>query len=371
MKYQRMPQLEVKKISIKLGSLAVSHANGGVNTEQIRKFASDIASLMAQKTKVCLVTSGAINCGRPILNDKKNDIHFSQAAAAIGQSILMQEYRSVFKEFDLQCAQILLTHEDLKDRQRSLNLKNTIELLLEKNIVPIINENDSVSFEEISFGDNDQLAAGISELLSVDALILFTESGGLYNKDPKESGAHLLTNIPYEEDFKSIKIFAKTGVGKGGMDTKLMAIRKLCPQGITVLLGAYQGQKPILELLNSSAMGSLFAAKKIKNKKVKMLSNLKSSAFIKVDFGAQQALEKNASLLPVGILGIHGKFKRGDVVAVKCKNQIIAYGYSEYDSSFLSKIIGKDSESIAKDFPKLPSKIAIHKNNLLLKREIL
>lgn len=371
MKFQRIPKLDLKRIVLKLGSLAVTRSTGGVHKEQLRAFAKDIAELVQKKVQVVVVTSGAINTGKQYLKDTQKDIHFSQAAAAIGQTILMHEYREIFQSFGFECAQILLTHEDLKDKTRSLNLKNTIELLLEKNIIPILNENDSVSFAEISFGDNDQLASGVTELISADCLILFTESGGLYNKNPKEPDALLLNHVPYQEDFKKIKIFAKTGAGKGGMDTKLMAIRKLSPQGIHVLLSGYQTEHPIFQVLNSEQSGSYFEPLKMKQNNVKMLSLLKSGCFIKIDDGAELALYKNASLLPVGIKGIQGQFKRGDVIAIKKSNQVIAYGFVEYDSRFLAKIIGKKTDQIFELFPKLPSKVVVHKNNLLLKKEIL
>ncbi|MEQ1664644.1 MAG: glutamate 5-kinase, partial [Bdellovibrionales bacterium] len=189
MKIRSEIKVKSKRIVIKLGSLSVTNETGTFRADKITEYAHDIAQLKKMGFEVIVISSGAINSGKHFLkksSDKLNSLSQLQASSAIGQPLLMHEFYKSFHKLELCTAQVLLTHDDIKDSTRYLNLKNTLDALLQNNIIPIVNENDSVSFEEISLGDNDQLAAMVSEVIDADALLLLTESDGLYSADPSQ-----------------------------------------------------------------------------------------------------------------------------------------------------------------------------------------
>lgn len=363
---------KLKRIVVKIGSLGVTEESGGVSEKKIHRLLHDLYRLKENGHQIILVSSGAINTGRSFIKrpeEKKMMISYQQACAAVGQPLLMNAYQKILSLWSWPSAQILVTHEDFKDRTRFLNIRNTILRLLDNGILPIINENDTVSFAEITVGDNDQLAVMVTEAADADGLILLTEADGLYDKNPKEPDAKRFDLIHYSDDFSGVKIAAKTSVGRGGMDTKLRAVRKLTPIGVDVVIGTFLQENPITRLL-SKAGGSLFLGnpQAQTNRRQSWLSTVvKNEAIINIDEGAQTALlQKKTSLLPVGIRKVSGNFKRGDVVNVKYKNKIIAVGISEFSSKELELIKGKKSADISHLITDAPSNVAIHKDNLLL-----
>jgi glutamate 5-kinase len=363
------------RIVVKVGSLAVTDENGGVSSSKIKSLITDLFELKNNGYLPILISSGAINSARGLIkkpDEKKMMISYQQALAAVGQPILMKTYIDTLSEFNWPCAQILVTHEDFKERKRFLNIRNTINRLLENGILPIVNENDTVSFEEITVGDNDQLAVMMTEASDAEKLIILSEADGLFDKNPKEPDAIQFKEIDFRDDFLNVKIAAKTSVGRGGMDTKLKAVRKLTPLGIDVILGSYLHNKAVSRLLLHQG-GTNFKGNPVreKSRRKSWLSTLvKNDCYVIVDDGASTALiDGHTSLLPVGIKKVQGKFKRGDVIQIRHKRKVLAIGLTEYDSSELNLIKGKKSAEINDLLEYIHSKVAIHKDNLLLKKD--
>ncbi|MGZ3788208.1 MAG: glutamate 5-kinase [Bacteriovorax sp.] len=363
------------RIVVKVGSLAVTDELGGVDPSKIKALTADLHELKSRGFLPILISSGAINSGRGLIkrpDEKKMMISYQQALAAVGQPLLMKAYIDALAEFNWPCAQILVTHEDFKERKRFLNIRNTINRLLENGVLPIVNENDTVSFEEITVGDNDQLAVMVTEAADAEKLVLLSEADGLYDKNPKEPDALRFHEIDFRDDFKNVKIAAKTSVGRGGMDTKLKAVRKLTPLGVDVILGSYLHERAVSRLLCQKG-GTNFKGNPIreKSRRKSWLSTLvKNDCFVVVDEGAATSLlDSHTSLLPVGIKKVQGKFKRGEVIQICHKSKVLAVGLSEFDSQELDLIKGKKSAELNELLEYVHSKVAIHKDNLLLKKD--
>lgn len=363
------------RIVVKVGSLAVTDEKGGVSDAKIRALVSDLHHLKTLGHVPILISSGAINTGRSLVlrpDEKKMMISYQQACAAVGQPILMKSYIDALQVLNWPCAQVLVTHEDFKERRRFLNIRNTINRLLENGILPIVNENDTVSFEEITVGDNDQLAVMMTEASDAEKLILLSEADGLFDKNPKEPDARRFEEIDFRDDFSGVKIATKTSVGRGGMDTKLKAVRKLTPLGVDVILGTFLEANAVSRLLLHKG-GTTFKGNPVRQKsrrKSWLSTVVKNDCYVVVDEGAAKALlDSHTSLLPVGIRKVHGKFKRGDVIQVKHKNRILAVGMTEYDFRELDLIKGKKSAQINELIEFAASKVAIHKDNMLLKKD--
>lgn len=364
-----------ERIVIKVGSLAVTDEAGGVSESKIDALVLELVKLKSQGYIPILVSSGAINSGRSFVKkpeEKKMMISFQQAAAAIGQPLLMKAYVDALAKHKKHAAQILVTHDDFKESKRFLNIRNTLNRLLENDILPIVNENDTVSFDEITVGDNDQLAVMIAQVSDAGKLILLTEADGLFNKNPKEKDAVRFDEVDFKDDFSGVKFAAKTSVGRGGMDTKLKAVRKLTPLGIDVIIGTFLISSPVSRLLEGLG-GTLFKGnpdKQTSRRKSWLSTVVKNEAWVVVDEGCMKALsDQKTSLLPIGIKKIHGVFRRGDVIQIKHKNKTIAVGISEFDHKEMDKVKGKKSQEISALIENAPSKVAIHKDNLLLKND--
>lgn len=359
------------RVVVKIGSQVITFPEGGEDASQIEKVVTDIQKLREQNVEVILISSGAIQSGVPYLPGVKKDADLAtgQALSAIGQIQLMKTYQKHFESHGIHCGQVLLTHEDFKAKNRYLNAKNTISLLLRHGVVPILNENDSVSFQEIALGDNDQLAVMVAQMMEAHALVILTGPDGLYNKDPAASDAQKFNKIEYGKELPQILIGAKSGAGRGGMKTKLEAVKKLTPLGIPVVLATYKENQAIVRALTDSNAGSFFEANPKFSKhrhKGWLLSTAKSQASIRVDAGAYQAILKGASILPKGIVSVSGNFTRGDCISVKYQRKIFAVGLSQYSSRDIDKIKGKDAGDIEAILGNCPSKVVIHRNHLAL-----
>ncbi len=366
-------KIKNKTLIVKLSSLAVTHKEGGIDRKLIARICKDISHLKTEfGWQVVIVSSGAINAGKPFMKTLNKQVMAQmQAASAIGQPLLMQAFQKEFSKHNLNIAQILLTHEDLKNKRRSLNIRSSLLTLLQEGIIPVINENDSVSFEEITVGDNDQLSAMICETLGSNLLCMLTKTDGLYTDDPNLKSAKHIQKVHFEENFSSIKTLSKTTTGRGGMKTKLQAVRKLTPLGINVIIGTYERSKPLISLLINENYGTVFTADpevKIKIKKQWILSRTKNEAIITIDKGAMGALLKNASLLPVGVTKVHGNFNRGDCIKVQYNKKTMAHGVSEYSSKELELIKRKKTSELSNILNHVHSKVVIHKDNLILNK---
>ena len=367
-----MKYLKNKSIVFKLSSLAVTKVDGGINHTQMNQIISDIMLLKDRYAiRPVIVSSGAINAARTVFNPTNpQDMSSLQASSAIGQLVLMQKFQQKFLKTGQVIAQILLTHEDLKNKKRSLNTKNTLNKLLNEGIIPVLNENDTVSFDEITFGDNDQLSAMICEMIDAKYLLLLTKANGLYDRDPEDESANRFSRIEYDEHFDNINTFTKSSVGRGGMSTKLSAVRKLTPLGIDVFISTFVGNNPIIKAFERTN-GTHFLANPNPVDKKKMswiLTRVREHAHISIDQGARNALLKNASLLPVGIKSVNGPFLRGDSVQIKYGKNVIAFGITEYSSKETDRIKQCKSKQLQGILKHVPSNVVIHKDNLILKQ---
>lgn len=352
----------LKRIVVKLGSSAVTRDRGGINRAALQMLCADIAWLHGQGIEVVLVSSGAIHAGRALLppkakSDEEEPIDYLQACSAVGQPVLMHAYSELFATAGMKVAQVLLTHDDFANRVRNINARNTLLQLLQQNVLPILNENDSVSYREITVGDNDQLAAMAAAMINADLLLMLTTPDGVYDKDPTEGDAKHFPNVPVADQLKQLKLSTKSGAGRGGMRTKLYAVRKMVPIGIPVVIATHKslaaercpGPNAIKRALTET-VGTYFEAATrdvAKNERdFWLLTTAKFHFAIHVDEGAFKALGRSASLLPKGVISAKGDFKRGDCVAVVYKGEPVAVGLVEYDCDEVNKIAGKNASEI-------------------------
>ena len=370
-----------KRLVVKIGSAAITRNEGGVDEERLKAIIEDLSYLRKQGIEVIIVSSGAIHAGKPLLKETdcisfkgklgKNNVSFLQACSSIGQPILMEWYRRLFSEAAILCSQVLLIHDDFQHRKRFLNIRNTLFTLLKNDIIPILNENDSVSFEEITLGDNDQLAAKVATLIEADLMVILSKPDGLYDRDPSEPEAEFQRSILFDDPLSHVSTKGKTSVGRGGMETKLKAIQHVTRYGIPVLLGSYLERKPILRLL-SEQNGSFFHPShegKTPARKLWISSISKGNMWIDIDSGASAAVKGGSSLLPSGIRGISSGIERGDCVQIKSMGSVVGVGLSEYSSSDLEAIKGLHSSKIQETLGFFHSDVVIHRDNLVIQAD--
>jgi glutamate 5-kinase len=364
----------VKRLVIKIGSNILADEKAGLNTRRISSLAKDISALQDKGYEVVVVSSGAVAAGMTKLGltEKPKDIKLKQAAAAVGQSRLMWAYERSFAEFGKKVAQILLTRDDFSDRKRYINSKNTIMTLLSYRIIPIINENDTVSTDEIKFGDNDNLASLVANIVEAEKLIILSDVDGLYTEDPRQSTKAKL--IEYVDEITP-EILKKAGgagsmVGTGGMYSKILAAKKALSHGIIVHIISGKREGLLIALMDGSRLGTLFESSKGKmsSRKGWIAYGSRSKGSITLDEGAVKALvEGGKSLLPSGIISVEGSFDTGD--AIHCldkKGSRIAKGLTNYSSAEIDKIKGKKSSDIEKILGYKYSEEIIHRDNLAL-----
>jgi glutamate 5-kinase len=364
---------KAKKIIIKLGSSIITNDGKGIDEAFLSNFAADI-SLLAKKMQVVIVSSGAIAAGLKKLGISRRPSELSelQAAAAVGQMDLIRSFEKEFSKVSMICAQVLLTHDDLSDRKRYLNARSTLNNLLEKNVIPIINENDTVSNEEIKFGDNDNLAALTANLLEADYLILLTDQDGLYSDDPrKNSNATLLSHISVNDKILDEVAKATTSsVGRGGMYTKILAARRASLSGTHTIIANGKNRKVFSNLLNDSVSGTFIQSeeRQLDARKKWLAGQLKSKGTLIIDDGATNAIiNSGKSLLSVGITDVKGKFDRGDLVqCISSSGQEVAKGLINYSSSEVGKVLGQPSDKMESLLGYVNESSVIHRNNLVV-----
>ncbi len=364
---------KAKKIIIKLGSSIITNDGKGIDEAFLSNFAADI-SLLAKKMQVVIVSSGAIAAGLKKLGISRRPSELSelQAAAAVGQMDLIRSFEKEFSKVSMICAQVLLTHDDLSDRKRYLNARSTLNNLLEKNVIPIINENDTVSNEEIKFGDNDNLAALTANLLEADYLILLTDQDGLYSDDPrKNSNVTLLSHISVNDKILDEVAKATTSsVGRGGMYTKILAARRASLSGTHTIIANGKNRKVFSNLLNDSVSGTFIQSeeRQLDARKKWLAGQLKSKGTLIIDDGATNAIVNSGkSLLSVGITDVKGKFDRGDLVqCISTSGQEVAKGLINYSSSEVGKVLGQPSDKMESLLGYVNESSVIHRNNLVV-----
>lgn len=361
-------------IVIKVGS-AVLTSREGLDLRTVNRLADQIAVLHDQGREVVLVSSGAVAAGRKYLRSDRSELTLSekQASAAVGQSRLMHSYDEAFARYDKVTAQILLTRDDLRNRNRYLNARNTVASLLSKRIIPIINENDTVVVRELEFGDNDFLATLILNLVQADLFINLTSAEGVYSanpeQDPEAFRYECITNIK-DYDLQAM-CQGKTTAGSGGMYSKLMAARRASQIGVPTLI--VSGRVPFVleKVFAGGDYGSwvMPGAKAVSQRKFWLAYNLDPVGAITLDKGAQEALLLGGkSLLPAGIQGVYGTFEPGDLVRILSpEGSQVGVGLCNFDSAELRRIAGKKSHELAEILGHhVQHEEAIHRDNLLL-----
>jgi glutamate 5-kinase len=332
-----------------------------------------VSRLVRDGHQVALVSSGAIVAGRNALHVSRNgkDIPFKQVLAAVGQTRLMQVWDELFSTQHIVVAQTLLTRADLADRQGYLNARNTLLALLERSVVPIINENDVVAVEEIKIGDNDNLSALVANLIDADLLILLTDQDGLYTADPRRhSGATLIREVPVITDaIVATAAGAGTTRGTGGMVTKIQAARLATESGITVLVAGGKTEGILVKALKGESIGTRFPANRsrLESRKRWILAGLAGRAAAAIDEGARTALAKGRSLLPAGVVDVRGPFDRGDSINILGPDgRTLGCGVANYGAADLERIKGSRSGQIAQILGYHYGDEVIHRNNVVM-----
>lgn len=354
-----------KRVVIKVGTSTLLGEKERIDEDFVSSLAEDIAELKRNGVEVILVTSGAIRAGLAHLGLNDNlPLPFIQAVASVGQGILMRIYESAFSQHNLTIGQVLLTHEDLATRNRFLNARNTLLALLQLQVIPIINENDTVATEEIRFGDNDILAGMVASTVSADLLLLLSDVDGLLDEQGKV--------IPRVDNI-SEDIYALAGPpgrwGRGGMRSKLESARIATSAGTDVVIANGRMEKVIQKIvLEKKELGTFFPAmKRLQAKKQWLTFISRPRGKVIVNEGAMKAIvEENKSLLPVGVIDVEGTFKRGDVVRIIYDGKEFARGLTNYDSDELKLIMGHRSSEIEEILGYKGYEEVIHRDNLAL-----
>ena len=365
---------QASRIIVKVGSSLVTDEGRGLDHSAIARWAAQIAALRTLGKEVVLVSSGAIAEGMLRLGWSKRptDIHSLQAAAAVGQMGLVQAYETCFSEHQLRTAQVLLTHADLADRQRYLNARSALFMLLRLGVVPIINENDTVVTDEIKFGDNDTLGALVANLIDADALVILTDQTGLYSADPRkhpdaEFISHGRAGDPLLEGMAG---GAGSSIGRGGMLTKVLAARRAAGSGTHTVIASGREPDVLTRLAQGICIGTELRApiSRLPARKQWLADHLQLRGRVTLDAGAVRALTLDGkSLLPIGVTAISGEFERGDVVACQdASGRELARGLINYSSSESRRILGKPSTLIAEILGSMDEPELMHRDNLVV-----
>jgi len=363
-----------RRIVVKVGS-AVLTSKDGLDLSVMENLARDISMLIKSGKEVILVSSGAVAAGKKRLGLQINrtlELKEKQGAAAVGQSSLMRFYEDIFDRLGYKVAQVLLTHDDLSNRNRYLNVRNTILTLLEWKIIPVINENDTVSVEELRFGDNDTLGALITNLIEADLFVCLTDVDGLYSGNPHDNpqARPVYTVAKVDKKVETMAGYVVGALGSGGMQSKIQAARMVSARGGSSFIGSGRKEGIMQQLFACEPVGTFFLpqVEKMQSRKHWIAYVLRPQGYIVLDQGACKALIKGGkSLLPSGILEIRGTFGVG--APVKCLDEngnAIASGLSNYSASDLNKIKGLNTGQIEETLGFKDSDEAIHRDNLVI-----
>jgi len=363
-----------KRWVIKIGSALLTDDGQGLNREAIQDWVSQMVALRHQGVEVVIVSSGSVAEGMQRLgwSVRPSEINELQAAAAVGQMGLVQAYESEFSKNELHTAQILLTHDDLSNRERYLNSSGTIQTLLEHGVIPIINENDTVVTEEIRFGDNDTLAALTANLVSADVLVILTDQNGLYNDNPRTNPkAELISEAQVSrKDIEQMASPEGGALGKGGMYTKVMAAKRAARSGTATFIASGKEPDVLLRLQQAEPLGTLLIPdlEPMTARKQWLAGHLKAKGQLVLDDGAEKVLkQKGKSLLPIGVLSLSGDFQRGEmVICVNQQNKEVARGLVNYAAKDAVKILQKPSSQIETLLGYSEGEFLIHCDNLVL-----
>ena len=363
---------DFRRLVIKVGSTLLVDDQGQLNRTWLDKLADDVALLASEGHEILIVSSGAIAIGSSVLgiNKKRARLEDLQAAAAAGQVQLVHAYQEALRRHDISAAQILLTPDDTEDRRRFLNARRTLGKLLERSVIPVINENDTVATTEIRYGDNDRLAARIAQLVMADALILLSDVDGFYTADPgtDENAEHIPEVTSIGSDTLAMAGETRSDVGTGGMATKVQAASIATHAGCSTIIASGIILHP-LKALKDGARCTIFraTATPAAARKQWLAGALEVRGEIHVDQGAVSALRDGSSLLPVGIVTVEGNFRRGDVVALKDASGLeIGRGLAEYSADDAAKLVGIRSDQIEQVLGYRERATMVHRDELVL-----
>lgn len=342
-----------KRIAVKVGSNVIADKDGSLNTGRILRIVEEIAILYKQGIEVILISSGAVAAGRSEVTPSKktNIVAAKQVWAAIGQIKLMSSYQFLFGKYLIQAGQVLTTKDSFRDRRHYLNMKNCISAMLENHVLPIVNENDTISINELMFTDNDELSGLISSMMDCDTLIILSNVDGVYNGEPGIPGTELISEIDEEsDDIGKYITSTKSGLGRGGMLTKCSVARKIAAEGIDVFIANGTRDSIITDIIRKKEVPCthFVASSEIRTGVKKWLSHSDTFArgIVYVNKGAKDALlnEKASSLLMIGITKVEGFFKKGDIIRIFDENENqIGLGRSQFDSKKAEQYLGQKS----------------------------
>ena len=367
----------VRNVIVKVGSTSLTDSSGNIDDEKMLKLVTQLAYIKRKGMQVILVSSGAQAAGMGVLGleKKPKDMARKQALAAIGQAKLMEHYEDLFGIFHLKCAQILVNHGDFDDRKRLQNLENAMEALLKYDVIPVINENDTLAVEEIRVGDNDTLASLIVPVADGDMLVLMSDIDGLYDDNPKENPSARL--IPYVSDVEEVKQFAgesSSDVGTGGMITKINAARMVNAYGCDMAILNAGRENALRDFIDGQEVGTLFDGHRERELSARehwIMYRSNPKGRILVDDGAFTAIRsRHTSLLPKGITGVEGDFMASAVVEiVNAEQELCGKGIVNYSSDEIRLIRGRKTDEIEEILQHKVSDEVIHANNLVVIRE--
>ncbi len=365
---------QARRLVIKVGSSLVTNQGHGLDHAALANWAEQIAELKRREREVLLVSSGAIAEGMQRLGWKRRprQLHHLQAAAALGQMGLVQAYESCFRTHNLHAAQILLTHEDLADRRRYLNARSTLRTLLELNTIPVINENDTVAIDEIKFGDNDTLAALVTNLVEADALVILTDQPGLFDRDPRRHPDAALVAEAKAGDPRLDEMAGGVGshIGSGGMITKIRAAKRAARSGAHTIIASGREPNVLVRLTDGEQIGTQLIAQTmtLAARKQWLADHLQVRGRLTLDAGAVRALAKDGkSLLPIGVEDVSGEFERGEVVScLDPSGREVARGLVNYNAIETRKILRTPSHEIEARLGYIDEPELIHRDNLVL-----
>lgn len=364
---------EARRWVVKIGSALLTANGQGLDQQAMRSWVEQMVMLKRQGIELVLVSSGAVAEGmvRMGISRRPESLHDLQACAAIGQMGLVQAYESHFREYGCKTAQVLLTHEDLADRQRYLNARSTLTTLIDWQVIPVINENDTVATDEIRFGDNDTLAALVANLVEADILIILTDQDGMFDRDPRhDASATLLPEVRAMDE----SLFAMAGgggaLGRGGMVTKVRAARFAARSGCATVIASGRSDRVLEQLAQGAGLGTLLLPDedRFTARKQWLAAHLQTAGRVVLDDGAVKAIVgQGRSLLPVGVKAVEGQFARGEVVAcVDQGGKQIAVGLINYSAEEARLILGLSSDKIAGVLGYINDAELMHRDNMAI-----
>jgi len=365
---------DASRIVVKVGSSLVTNEGRGIDHDAVARWAGEIAQLARQGKAVVLVSSGAIAEGMQRLGwpTRPRAIHDLQAAAAVGQMGLVQAYERAFARHGLHTAQVLLTHEDLADRRRYLNARTTLTTLLELHVIPIINENDTVTTDEIRLGDNDTLGALVTNLVEADVLVLLTDQQGLYTADPrKHASATLVRNARAGDPaLEAMAGGAGSAIARGGMLTKVLAAKRAARSGAATIIACGRDANVLTRLAQGDPIGTMLTAERtsLAARKQWLADHVRLAGRLTLDSGAVRALTHDGkSLLPIGVVAVTGQFGRGEVVGcVAPDGREVARGLVNYGAQEAARIMRRPSSEIETVLGYVDEPELIHRDNMVL-----